>query len=184
MEEHTILKGLREGDSKVIKGLYENAFKYCASIVTNNSGHLEDARDLFQDAIMVLFRNSQKKDFKLTCKVKTYLYSVMRNLWLKQIDKEGRGGLKLIVDDDDRPLVIVEENEVEAREEKERKYKSVTAALDLIKEDCKKLLLDFYFKKMDLGSIAEEMGYTYQFIKVKKNRCMNALKEKVGHLNI
>ena len=144
---------------------------------------MEDARDLFQEAIMVLFRNAQKDSFELTCAVKTYLYSVMRNLWLKRLDKEGKTGLKLVIDQEEKPLVVVAEENREELEIRERKYDSVVAALEQIKDDCKKLLMNFYFKKVDLTSLAKEMGYTYAFIKVKKNRCMKALKEKVGLLH-
>lgn len=182
MEESTI-KGLQTGDRNVIKNIYQECFGYCSSFVLNNNGDIDQARDLFQEALMVLLKNSRKTEFQLTCKVKTYLYSVMRNKWLKRIEKKSKGGLSLIIDEErDKQFIIVQEDGIERKEEEEAKYTALANGLEQIKEDCKKLLMSFYYQKIDLSQLAEQMGYTYQFIKVKKNRCMNALKSKVKEI--
>ena len=178
-----IIKGLQTGDRQIIKNIYKESFGYCSSFVLNNRGSMEQARDLFQEAIMVLLKNSRNPDFTLTCQVKTYLYSVMRNKWLKEINKQNRGGLQLVIDEEtDREFVMVQEDTLEEKKEQEEQFKAVSKALEAIKEDCKKLIMSFYYKKIDLSHLAEQMGYTYQFIKVKKNRCMNALKAKVREI--
>ena len=51
--------------------------------------------------------------------------------------------------------------------------------MEEISGDCKELLLSFYFKKMPLKEIAAIMDYSDGFVKVKKKRCMDALKKKV-----
>ena len=181
--EDLVIQGLRQGDRDVVKKLYKDCFAYCASFVINNRGEQEQARDLFQEALIVLFKNSRKADFKLTCNVKTYLYSVVRNQWLKKITRADKGGLKLVIDQDpEREYILVDEDVTEEAEEKEEKHEAVSQAMKLIKEDCQNLIMNFYFKKVDLSNIAEQMGYTYQFVKVKKNRCMAALKKKVKEL--
>lgn len=183
MEAENIIKGLQVGDRQVIKQIYEESFGYCSSFVLNNRGTMEQARDLFQDSIMVLLKNSRKSDFELTCQVKTYLYSVMRNKWLKAINKQQRGGLRLVIDEDpEKEYIIIQEDTIEEKEIKEDRLNAVSKALETLKEDCKQIIMNFYYKKIDLSRIAEQMGYTYQFIKVKKNRCMNALKSKVKEI--
>ena len=182
--EKSLIDGLRAGDRHAVKQLYTDYFGYCTSFVINNQGDTEQARDIFQEALIVLFNNLRKPQFKLTCAVKTYLYSVVRNLWLKRIHKQSRGGLSLVIDrDDDKEFILVHEDEIEVKQEKEEKHEAVAHGMKAIKEDCRELLLNFYFKKIDLGRIAEQMGYTYQFVKVKKNRCMEALKKKVRELS-
>ena len=178
-----IVQRLRRGDREAIKQIYSEAFAYCASFITNNRGDTDQARDYFQEALIVLFNNLRNPDFELTCNVKTYLYSVMRNQWLKKINKDQRGGLKLVVDQEDgKEFVIIAEDEIEQKREKEDMHELVAKAIKLIKEDCRTLIMSFYFQKVDLTSLAEQMGYTYQFIKVKKNRCMDYLKKKVQEL--
>ena len=177
------LQGLQHGDRKVIKRIYEQGFGYCSSFVLNNQGTIDEARDLFQEALMVLLKNSRKPEFMLTCKVTTYLYSVMRFQWLKQINKRNKKGLQLIIDEEpDKEYIIIQEETHEEEEIKENQLNALEQALESIKEDCKELIMNFYYKKIDLSQIAEQMGYTYQFVKVKKNRCMNALKSKVKEI--
>jgi len=179
VDQH-ILEGLRNSDRVVIKALYEDAFGYCSSFILNNRGDIDQARDQFQEALIVLFNNARKPDFVLTCKVKTYLYSIIRNKWLKIINKQKRGGLKLVIDEDpSKEYVLISEEQIEEKKAVEEKHSSVAAAMKLIKEDCQQLIMNYYFKKFDLSTIADQMGYTYQFVKVKKNRCMEALKKKV-----
>jgi RNA polymerase sigma factor (sigma-70 family) len=175
-----LIIALRKGDREAVEYLYRHAFHACASYITQNNGTMDDAKDLFQESLMVLFRNLQKPDFELTADVKTFLYSVMRNLWLKQLRKKGRGGLALVVDDDsETEFIIIDEDELEYKREKERKHELIADMMKEIKEDCRELLLNYYFKKIPLKEVGKTMGYSDNFVKVKKNRCMESLRNKV-----
>ncbi len=177
-----LIRDLRRGERKAVEDLYRNAFPYCSSIVLKNNGTMEHAKDLFQECILVLFKNIRKEDFKLNCDVKTYLYSVMRNLWLKEIRSSARMQTHSFTDDSEKTYVTITPEEIEAKRIEESKYQWVQQAMEKIKEDCKELLLSYYFKKMPLKEIAGKMDITYQFIKVKKNRCMNYLKNEIAKL--
>ena len=175
---HTdLLTQLRHGDSAAIRRLYQLAFPSCARFVKNNSGTQEDAKDLFQESLMVLIKNLRKADFELTCTVKTYLYSVMRNLWLKRLNR--KDNLQLDIDEPEKDFILIEENEIEEKQAVERQHELIADILRHFKEDCRKLLVSFYFKKMSLKEIAKIMDYTYSFARVKKTRCMDALKKEV-----
>ena len=174
------LELLKAGDSSAFKQLYKSVFPSCSHLIINNGGTMNDARDLFQESLMVLVRNLRKDDFKLTCQLKTYLYSITRNLWLKRINSRNKGGLALVIDDpSDVAYIIVQEDELEEKQEKEKQLDLVANILKEFKEDCRKLLTAFYFKKQSMKEIALEMNYTNQFIRVKKVRCMEALKKKI-----
>jgi RNA polymerase sigma factor (sigma-70 family) len=178
--EPVLIEELRAGERAAVKQLYTDYFGYCTSFVLKNRGDTEHARDLFQEALIVLFNKLRNPEFKLTCAVKTYLYSVVRNLWLKRLHKESRGGLQLIMDkENEKEFIVVQEDNLEEKQVDEEKHQAVARGMKAIKEDCQQLLMNFYFKKISLSNIADQMGYTYQFIKVKKNRCMEALKKKV-----
>ncbi len=183
MEDKTIdlntslVTRLRRGESAAIKQVYKVAFPACVRLITNNSGTQEDAKDLFQECLIVLFKNLRKEDFELTCTVKTYLYSVARNLWLKRLNKKGT--LQLDMDEPDQDFILIQEDEVAEKQEVEQKHQLIADILRDFKDDCKQLLTSFYFKKLPLKEIAESMGYTYSFARVKKSRCMDALKKAV-----
>src|SRR6516225_9821011 len=55
------------------------------SLILNNNGNREDAKDIFQEAIIVLYEKSKSDSFQLSCLIKTYVYSVSRRLWLKRL---------------------------------------------------------------------------------------------------
>ncbi len=48
---------------------------------------VDDARDIFQEAMVVLYEKSKDTTFSLNCQIKTYVYSVCRRLWLKRLQQ-------------------------------------------------------------------------------------------------
>ena len=146
-----MIEELRSGERAAVKKLYTDYFGYCTSFVLKNRGDTEHARDLFQEALIVFFNKLRTPEFELTCAVKTYLYSVVRNLWLKRLQKESRGGLQLVMDkEDDKEFIIVQEDNLEEKQVEEEKYQAVALGMKAIKEDCRQLLMNFYFKKIRL----------------------------------
>lgn len=179
MATNQLLNALRAGDNRAIKELYISAYPACAKLILNNTGTKNDARDLFQEAMIVFFRKIREPQFELTCHVNTFIYSVVRNLWLKELRQRGKTGLDLSIDEPKQKLPKIEESDLEAKYEIEEKHKHIAKILKNFKEDCRRLLTSFYFKKMSLKEIADDMDYSNSFVKVKKKRCMDSLKKKV-----
>lgn len=88
--EQVLLKGLAKNDAKSIETIYKNNFNMVQSFVLNNNGTYDDARDIFQEAMIVLYENAKSETFVLTCQIKTYLYSICRRLWLKRLQYSNR----------------------------------------------------------------------------------------------
>lgn len=174
-----LIKQLQQGESKAIKELYKVAYPSCANMIANNSGSEEDARDLFQEAILVFIKKLQLPDFKLTAQPKTYIYAVCRNLWLKQLQKRKKTKGSIQIDDPNNLIPLIQVDGIEEKKEIEVKHELISEILGQANEDCKELLISFYFKKMPLKEIAKAMDYSSGFVKVKKKRCMDALKKKV-----
>lgn len=173
-----IIIRFRQGDSTAIKEIYRLAFPACAKLVTNHRGTTDDARDVFQEALVVLHNKVKDPDFALSCTVKTYLYSVVRNLWMRAQDRHKKKGLELIVDEPENEFIIIAEDELEQKKAVEQKHQIIADTMTLISPECQQILLGFYYKKQSLGALAEAMGYSSNFIKVKKGRCMKSLQEK------
>lgn len=90
MQEYTveeILSGIRDKDTNVLDFIYKNYYHQIKVFITQNQGSREDAKDIYQDAMLVIFQKLQHDNLKLTCSFNTYLYSVSRLLWLKQLEK-------------------------------------------------------------------------------------------------
>ncbi|BDS15596.1 RNA polymerase sigma factor [Aureispira anguillae] len=173
------LKQLQLGESKAIKQLYTLAYPSCANMILSNNGSNEDARDIFQEALLVFIKKLQNPDFKLTAQPKTYLYAVCRNLWLKQLQKRKKNKATIQIDDPDNMIPLIHVDEIAEKKAIESKHELIGEILTQLKGDCKQLLIAFYFKKMPLKEIAKIMDYSDGFVKVKKKRCMDALKKKV-----
>jgi len=90
LQEVGLLKGLAAGDRKIIEGIYKDHFNMIQSLIVNNNGTADDARDIFQEAMVVLYEKVRTGSFELNCQLKTYLYSVSKRLWLKRLQQNNR----------------------------------------------------------------------------------------------
>lgn len=178
--EDTIIQRLRMGDGPTIKQIYRKAYLPCEQFIINNSGEKEIARDVFQDSLMVLVKNSRKENFRLTCAVSTYLYSVVRYIWLDRLKKQKKNPEWLIIDDPKVPFISMSEDDIEEKIQEEVKYEQLATALKQISVECQRLLLDIYFQKLSYQEIATNMGYSPKYVKVKKGRCVNMIRKKLG----
>ena len=88
-EENNIVTGIKKGDSETLHAIYKDHFGMIRNLVMKNSGSESDAEDVFQDALVVLFKKFNHSKFNLTVKFKTYFYSVCRNIWLTELKKRG-----------------------------------------------------------------------------------------------
>ena len=86
-QEQELLRGLAENDRNAIETIYRLNFGLIQGFVVKNNGYPDDARDIFQEAMIVLYEKSHQESFQLTCQIKTYLYSVCRRLWLKRLQQ-------------------------------------------------------------------------------------------------
>ncbi len=160
-------------NDKAFKQLYRVYFSVIQKIILNNSGDDQDAEDIFQDGLIVLYHQIKKGNLDLNCSLKTYLYSVCRNLWLKKLRKKSR-----IVELSDtlKSYIPIEDSHLKTLEESEQK-KIVRLHLDQLSSGCKDILLYFYFEKIKMSEIAHLMNLANQQVaKNKKAGCMKKLK--------
>lgn len=83
-----IINGILSGDQRVFNDLYEYEFPKVVRLITKNSGNIDSAKDIFQDALVILIEKVNRMELDLTCSVETYLYSICRILWLEQLRKD------------------------------------------------------------------------------------------------
>lgn len=174
--DQEILTALSKNDSRAYEKLYAAYFSMAKYFVIKNSGNFEEAQDVFQDAIIVLFEKTKSSDFKLTCTLKTYIYSIVRNLWLKVLSKKK---VKVSITDYEKYYQIpIEDEEIV---EDENKSNSVQEAIKQLGEKCRQILTSFYFEQKKMNVIAEELGYTNAAnAKNQKYKCMQQLKKLVN----
>ncbi len=172
--ELALLDGLGRNDHRSIEQLYEVNYPAIQAFILNNNGTVDDARDIFQESIVVLYEKVSAGNFELQSKIKTYLYSVSRRLWLKKLQQMQRFGNVL---EDEDELISVEED-LEDQKRKNEAFVQMDNALSKLGEPCKSLIEAFYIQKKPMTEIAENFGYTNaDNAKNQKYKCLMRLKK-------
>lgn len=171
--ERSLLQGLAKNDKKAIETIYKDNYNLVQALVINNSGTAEDAKDIFQEAMIVLYEKVQSGTFELNCQIKTFVYSVSRRLWLKRLMQQNRFQLS----DGHEDSVSVDE-EMEEHEKRNTEFVMMERAMNGLGEPCKSLLEAFYLQKKSMQEIAGSFGYTNsENAKNQKYKCLVRLKK-------
>jgi RNA polymerase sigma factor (sigma-70 family) len=171
--ERLLLQGLARNDKKAIETIYKENYNLVQALVINNSGTSEDAKDIFQEAMIVLYEKVQSGTFELNCQIKTFVYSVSRRLWLKRLMHQNR----FIVSDGQEESIPIDE-EMEEHEKRNTEFIMMERAMSGLGEPCKSLLEAFYLQKKSMQEIAAGFGYTNsENAKNQKYKCLMRLKK-------
>lgn len=179
--DNDILIGkLRDGDEKSIKEIYRQNFHYCTSFIMKNKGNMEDARNIFQDTLITFFKKIQDENFVLQTNLKFYLSGIARNLWLKQLNKNKKSGLQLVIDDKESGYILEDKaDELEEKIEKDEQLTKMEKALEAHSEECKRILKLFYYEKKTSYEIGAILGYKDGYVRKKKAKCISGLRTKM-----
>ena len=174
INEQLLLKGLGNNDAKAIETIYKDNFNMIQSFILNNNGAYDDARDIFQEAMITLYEKAKDESFVLTCQIKTYVYSVCRRLWLKRLQQLG----KFVPQNEGFEETVAVEEDLELHEKRNADFAIMERALGSLGEPCKSLLQSYYLKKKGMTEIAAEFGYTNaDNAKNQKYKCLMRLKK-------
>ena len=86
--DEILIEGIKKQNERVIAEIYNQFFPSVRHYIYRNNGSIEDARDVFHDAIIVVLQKAREDALDLKCSLKTYIYAICRNLWLKKIGSE------------------------------------------------------------------------------------------------
>jgi len=164
-----LLNGILRNDTIILQHIYKNFYSSINFFIKKNSGDDDDANDIFQEAIIIIYRKLKANDLVLDCTFETYLYSVCRFLWLKQLDKR-RLEKEKIKDNHEYNDDIYDDGleKVADLNERYRLYQKHFANLG---SDCQKIL-QLYFDKVPLRNIAQIMGFkSEKYAKKRKFKC-------------
>lgn len=169
-----LLEGLAANDTSAIETIYRENYSTIQAFIVKNSGYPEDARDIFQEAMIVLFEKAKQESFELSCQIKTFIYSVCRRLWLKRLQQQSR---YYPASETIKETVPVED-ELEVHEKLNVDLTLMENALNKIGDPCKSILEAYYIQKKSMPEIAEAFGYTNaDNAKTQKYKCLLRLKK-------
>lgn len=82
MKEKVQLSELKKRDPHAIQALYEYNFPIVLKFVTLNTGSIDEAREIFHDAVFILMERIREKQLDESANFTLHLYSIARILWI------------------------------------------------------------------------------------------------------
>ena len=174
LTEQALIRGLSVNDKSAVEIIYSDNYGVIQNLILNNNGSEEDAKDIFQEALIVLYEKSKSVEFELNCQIKTYLYSVSKRLWLKRLQKNSRYELQ----SNGFEETVYVEDDIGVHEKRNNEYGMMEFAMSHIGEPCKSILEAYYIRKQSMQEIAEHFGYTNsENAKNQKYKCLVRLRK-------
>jgi RNA polymerase sigma factor (sigma-70 family) len=175
MDNQSLIQGILKRDRKTYQWIYDSWFTYVKAYVGKNSGHKDDAQDLFQNALLDLYLNIKKGKYEDKQPMKNYFMIICQNKWLNHLRKNKRKQtVELQIEN------LEDEDYMEAILHKEGLLNLLEKYLDKMTDGCKAVLNAFYYDKKSLAVIAEENNWTLKFAKKKNYECRQKLKKVIS----
>jgi RNA polymerase sigma factor (sigma-70 family) len=168
----TTIRNTRPESDRAWRHLYKTHYTKVAGFVTQNHGTPDHARDLFQEVLVIFQRQICQDKFRGESSIGTYLFSIGRNLWYKELQKSERftrlEGHPDQQDQDPDALEIIIDKE---QDQVYHKY------FQRLGELCREILFLFYSERLPMKEIATRIGFkNEQNARNKKLKCMNNLR--------
>lgn len=160
--DQEIIECLKNRQSYVVHWLSDRYMPMIRLMVYQMGGTLEDAKDIFQDGLIIMLEKIDNEDFRLTCKFKTYLYCVCENLWKSVLTK--RQAATKYVQSKVEENNYVDFTEIQDNKLYENIFHDVFCALE---PACQKILI-LYWQEISPKDIASKLGLTYGYVRKKK----------------
>ncbi len=177
MNDGLIIEQLRSGQpSKVLEELYK-AYPAIRHFIKTHGGNDDDARDVFQESLIVLYRKVQQKDFKLSASLNTYLFSVSKYMWKDLLKKKNREVTFTVHDVPAEDINHVHNEEVQ--------WAWLDKILASLGEKCSEILRLFYYGKLSMDEIATKLGYrNVDTAKTQKYKCLERARTMANEMSI
>lgn len=175
LSDEDFLELIARDDQKALNVFYKLHYPMVLSFILKNSGTVNEAKDIYQEAIIVFYNKVRSNEFRLESKLKTYIYSICRRLWLNRLKEKSRFSQEIT---DTAEYTLFGLHDENFFTEEELKYKAISESLEKIGEPCKTLLQDFYINKKSINELTEQMGYNNaDTTKNQKYKCLQRLKK-------
>lgn len=168
-----ILKGILNGNQSVFREFYEIEFPVIVQMILRYGGTVEDARDIFQDALIVIIEKAIHSQLNLKCSLDTYIYSISRNKWrnhLRKIQPE-------VSYDDNFDHSSGEMTIWDVDPTDDKKLDNAIQIIGTLGKKCKMLLDYYYYRKMSWQEISKQLGYSNAAsARNQKYKCLERIK--------
>ncbi len=179
--QEKLLKAIQANDEGVLKNLYKENFYKTEQYILMNSGSIDEAKDIFQEAFVTVWENVQDNKFvpKNQSALNGYLYTIAKNKWLNHLNSVR---YKKTNSYENHVQTLSNKKTIEDdifKEENNNKMDDVTNAFETLGDACQKLLSVFYYDNKSLRDISKLLNITEASARNKKYRCIEKLRTLV-----
>ena len=168
-----LINGIRNRDDGVFKYLQVKYQDGIRLMVLEMGGSPEDAKDVFNEGLIVLIGLVDKEDFKLTCKLGTLLYALCNKKWKQQLEKQ-----TAVRNYHVRKLDTTSADDFTENYDEELYRDIFWECFEMLDTVCKQILKG-YLKEISPRDIARSLGYSYGYVRKKKSLCHSYLIEMI-----
>ena len=170
--DQMFIEGIANNDSAVIQTIYKKFVPKVVNYIMNNSGDKDQAQDVIQEVMILLFNQAKSNALKLTCPFDAYFFLLCKRKWLNELKKTSNKGVTI---NEDAASINESAHElVEQAETFDEKQQLFDAMFLKLGDKCQELLkLSFAIKSME--EVAEKLNVTYGYVRKKKSLCIGQL---------
>jgi len=170
-----LIKGIRNHDSSILRHVYDIHYPIIEGYIIHNQGSREQARDIFQDAMIIVYKRIKANELELSCKFGTYLYAICKNIWMQERKKYLQRSEKLRL----QPLEVNDPGPADDPLLQKHLTDLFNKHFDDLSQDCQKIL-SMYFNNFSVEDIRAAMNYKdLHHTADRKYRCKKSLINRI-----
>jgi len=170
-----LIKGIKNHDSSVLQHVYDTHYPIIEGYITHNQGSSEQAQDIFQDAMIIVYRRIKSDDLELSCKFGTYLYAICKNIWMQERKKYLQRAEKLR----QQPLLVNDPGPADDPLLQSHLTDLFNKHFADLSKDCQ-TILSMYFNNFSVEDIRTAMNYKdLHHTADRKYRCKKSLIKRI-----
>lgn len=163
-------------DKLFFEDLYTLYYPTVELYILKFNGTTDDAKDVFQDAVIILLEKLERDDFVLTATLKTYVVAICKNIWLKQLrDSKSQNNVSI---NETHNYSYYEEIDLFIENEKTYLDK-LNFLMSKISSHCDDLLNKMFFSKVNAADIQKQFEYSSNHnLQNQKYKCIQQVKKQ------
>jgi len=162
-----------------IKFLYEEYYSLLESYIVKNSGSKDDAADMIQETMVAFVEIVEAEKFRGESSIKSFLFSITRNLWLSEIRKRNSADNRNRTFEKAKDGV---EQEAVFHLIRREHFSTIEQLFETLGDKCKQLLMFVYYENMSMNEIIKVIPdyQNEQVLRNKKYKCMKQLEQMIS----
>ncbi|MCX7986339.1 MAG: sigma-70 family RNA polymerase sigma factor [Bacteroidales bacterium] len=165
-----IIEGIKAHDYQVLSHIYDKNYKIVENLVLSHGGTREEAADVFQESMIIVYNKIRENQLTLTAYFDTYLYGVCRLVWRAQLRKKTNHVPAELVSER-----VTSDEDIQWNMIQNEKHQLVWHYFSKLTSDCQKVIR-LFFEGKSIREITEIMNYSSeQHTKNRRLRCKERL---------